>query len=103
MGDDQRLGDHPAVGSDLDLLGIQPLIRVGAFQGPSPKNDLQCQAWVYGDYPLHIPNNSDFIDDAGQREMVTAHGCTPISNADPQVAAYRKVAGTAPSTNPPTS
>jgi hypothetical protein len=26
--------------------------------------------------------------------MVTAQGCTAISSADPQIAAYRKVAGT---------
>ncbi|MGH2882440.1 MAG: ABC transporter substrate-binding protein, partial [Solirubrobacteraceae bacterium] len=24
------------------------------------KNEMQCQPWVYGNYPLHIPNNSDF-------------------------------------------
>jgi hypothetical protein len=34
--------------------------------------------------------------------MVTAQGCTPISNNDPQIAQYRAAAGTAPSTNPPT-
>ena len=35
--------------------------------------------------------------------MVTAQGCTPISSDDPQIAQYRKAAGSAPSTNPPTS
>ncbi len=67
------------------------------------KNELQCQPWVYGPYPLHIPNNSDFTTTPDNGKMVTAQGCTPISAADPQIAAYRKVAGTAPSTNPPTS
>jgi branched-chain amino acid transport system substrate-binding protein len=67
------------------------------------KNELQCQPWVYGDYPLHIPNNSDFTTTPDNGKMVTAKGCTPISAADPQIAAYRKAAGTAPSTNPPTS
>jgi branched-chain amino acid transport system substrate-binding protein len=66
------------------------------------KNELQCQPWVYGDYPLHIPNNSDFTTTPDNGKMVTAQGCTPISNADPQIAAYRKAAGLAPSTNPPT-
>jgi branched-chain amino acid transport system substrate-binding protein len=66
------------------------------------KNELQCQPWVYGDYPLHIPNNSDFTTTPDNGKMVTAQGCTPISNADPQIAAYRKAAGEAPSTNPPT-
>jgi branched-chain amino acid transport system substrate-binding protein len=67
------------------------------------KNELQCQPWVYGPYPLHIPNNSDFTTTPDNGKMVTAQGCTPISSDDPQIAAYRKVAGTAPSTNPPTS
>ncbi len=67
------------------------------------KNELQCQPWVYGPYPLHIPNNSDFTTTPENGKMVTAQGCTPISAADPQIAAYRKAAGTAPSTNPPTS
>ncbi len=66
------------------------------------KNELQCQPWVYGPYPLHIPNNSDFTTTPDNGKMVTAQGCTPISSADPQIAAYRKVAGSAPSTNPPT-
>jgi branched-chain amino acid transport system substrate-binding protein len=64
--------------------------------------DLLCQPWVYGNYPLHIPNNSDFTTTPDNGKMVTAQGCTPISNADPQIAAYRKVAGEAPSTNPAT-
>jgi branched-chain amino acid transport system substrate-binding protein len=67
------------------------------------KTELLCQPWVYGDYPLHIPNNSDFTTTPENGKMVTAQGCTPISAADPQIAAYRKAAGTAPSTNPPTS
>ena len=62
---------------------------------------LLCQPWIYGDYPLHIPNNSDFTTTPDNGKMVTAQGCTPISNsADPQIAQYRAVAGTAPSTEP---
>jgi branched-chain amino acid transport system substrate-binding protein len=67
------------------------------------KTELLCQPWVYGDYPLHIPNNSDFTTTPDNGKMVTAKGCTPISASDPQIAAYRKAAGTAPSSNPPTS
>jgi branched-chain amino acid transport system substrate-binding protein len=66
------------------------------------KNELQCQPWVYGNFPLHIPNNADFTTTPDNGKMVTAQGCTAISAADPQIAQYRKVAGTAPSTNPPT-
>ena len=66
------------------------------------KTELICQPWVYGNYPLHIPNNSDFTTTPDNGKMITAEGCTPISNADPQIAAYRAAAGTAPSTNPPT-
>ena len=67
------------------------------------KTDLLCQPWVYGDYPLHIPNNADFTTTPDNGKMVTAQGCFNVSSADPQIAAYRKAAGTAASTNPPTS
>jgi branched-chain amino acid transport system substrate-binding protein len=67
------------------------------------KTELLCQPWVYGDYPLHIPNNADFTTTPENGKMVTAQQCFNVSSADPQIAAYRKVAGTAPSTNPPTS
>ena len=67
------------------------------------KTELLCQPWVYGPYPLHIPNNADFTTTPENGKMVTAQGCFHISAADPQIAQYRKAAGTAPSTNPPTS
>ncbi len=66
------------------------------------KSEMQCQPWTYGPYPLHIPNNADFTTTPDNGKMVTAQGCTLISSADPQIAQYRKAAGTAPSTNPPT-
>jgi branched-chain amino acid transport system substrate-binding protein len=57
-----------------------------------------CQAYTYGDYPEHIPNNMDYTVTADNGKMVIAPsgGCTLISNNDPQIAAYRAVAGTAP-------
>jgi branched-chain amino acid transport system substrate-binding protein len=55
-----------------------------------------CQAWTYGDYPLHIPNNSDYTVTPKDGKMTTAQGCTPISAVDPQIAQYRGAAGTAP-------
>src|SRR5690242_5184421 len=55
-----------------------------------------CQAWTYGDYPLHIPNNSDYTVTPSDGKMTTAQGCTPISAVDPQIAQYRSAAGTAP-------
>jgi branched-chain amino acid transport system substrate-binding protein len=74
-----------------------------AFKGIKDfKTEMLCQPWTYGSYPLHIPNNSDFTTTPNNGQMVTAQGCTPISQADPQIAAYRNAAGTAPSTNPPT-
>ena len=60
-----------------------------------------CQLWTYGDYPLHIPNNSDWTVTPKDGKMVTAQGCTLISAVDPQIAAYRSAAGTAP--NAPSS
>jgi branched-chain amino acid transport system substrate-binding protein len=55
-----------------------------------------CQAWTYGSYPMHIPNNSDYTVTPNNGKMATAQGCTNISSVDPQIAQYRKVAGTAP-------
>lgn len=52
-----------------------------------------CQPWTYGSYPMHIPNNEDYTVTPSNGKMVTAQGCTPISAVDPQIAAYRQVAG----------
>jgi branched-chain amino acid transport system substrate-binding protein len=52
-----------------------------------------CKPWTYGDYPMHIPNNVDYMVTPNNGKMVIAQGCTPISANDPQIAAYRKVAG----------
>ena len=46
-----------------------------------------CQPWVYGNYPLHIPNNADFTTTPDNGKMVTAQGCFNVSSADPQIAA----------------
>jgi branched-chain amino acid transport system substrate-binding protein len=58
-----------------------------------------CQAWSFGNYPLHIPNNEDYTvtPDNGKMVMAPGGGCTQISAVDPQIAAYRSAAGTAPS------
>ena len=53
-----------------------------------------CQLWTYGSYPMHIPNNEDYTVTPDNGQMVTAQGCTQISSVDPQIAAYRKAAGT---------
>ncbi len=55
-----------------------------------------CQQWTYGSYPTHIPNNEDYTVTPNNGKMVTAQGCTQISSVDPQIAAYRNVAGVAP-------
>jgi branched-chain amino acid transport system substrate-binding protein len=54
-----------------------------------------CQKWTYGNYPLHIPNNEDYTVTPDNGKMVTAQGCTQISSVDPQIKAYRNVAGVA--------
>jgi branched-chain amino acid transport system substrate-binding protein len=55
-----------------------------------------CQLWTYGSYPMHIPNNEDYTVTPNNGKMITAQGCTQISSVDPQIAAYRKAAGVAP-------
>jgi branched-chain amino acid transport system substrate-binding protein len=73
-----------------------------AFKGIKDyKTEMLCQPWTYGPYPLHIPNNADFTTTPDNGKMVTAQGCFNVSSADPQIAAYRAAAGTAPSTEPP--
>jgi branched-chain amino acid transport system substrate-binding protein len=67
------------------------------------KSEMLCQPWVYGNYALHIPNNADFTVTPENGKMITVQGCFDVSSADPQIAAYRAAAGTAPSTQPPTS
>jgi branched-chain amino acid transport system substrate-binding protein len=52
-----------------------------------------CKPWTYGSYPMHIPNNEDYTVTPDNGKMITAQGCTPISANDPQIAAYRKLAG----------
>jgi branched-chain amino acid transport system substrate-binding protein len=57
---------------------------------------MNCQAFTYGSYSEHIPNNMDYTVTPDNGKMVQAQGCTAISNVDPQIAAYRAIAGTAP-------
>jgi branched-chain amino acid transport system substrate-binding protein len=63
-----------------------------------------CQKWTFGNYPLHIANNMDYTVTPNNGKMVKAPngGCTLISAVDPQIAQYRKAAGTAP-TDPTSS
>ena len=58
-----------------------------------------CQGYTYGNYSAHIPNNMDYTvtPDNGKFVQASAGGaCTLISADDPQIAAYRAEAGTAP-------
>ena len=54
-----------------------------------------CQLWTYGSYAMHIPNNEDYTVTPDNGKMKTVQGCTEISSVDPQIAAYRKIAGVA--------
>jgi branched-chain amino acid transport system substrate-binding protein len=52
-----------------------------------------CQPWTFGHYPMHVANNEAYTVTPDRGEMVVKQGCTPISSVDPQIAAYRQVAG----------
>ena len=71
-----------------------------AFKGVTNYNTgMLCQGFAYGNYPEHLPNNMDYTVTPNNGKFVqasTGGGCTLISADDPQVAAYRAVAGTAP-------
>jgi serine/threonine protein kinase len=51
--------------------------------------------FTYGNYSEHIPNNMDYTVAPDNGKFLPVQGCTLIANADPQVAAYRALAGTA--------
>ena len=53
------------------------------------KTEMLCKPFTYGNYSEHIPNNTDYTvtPSANGGTMVVAQGCTPISSADPQIAA----------------
>jgi branched-chain amino acid transport system substrate-binding protein len=55
-------------------------------------SEMLCTPWTYGHVALHIPNNVDYTTTPSNGKMVTAQGCTSISNADPQIAQYRSAA-----------
>ena len=59
------------------------------------KTEQLCKPFTYGNYAEHIPNNTDYTvtPSTSGGTMVVAQGCTAISSADPQIAAYRKIAG----------
>jgi len=57
-----------------------------------------CDSWTYGDYAMHIPNNTDYTvtPNKGQMLLVPGSGCLQISTSDPQIAQYVNLAGRAP-------
>jgi branched-chain amino acid transport system substrate-binding protein len=59
---------------------------------------MMCDAYTYGNYPMHIPMNTDFTvtPNNGQMLPVPGSGCLNISTADPQIAQYVGLAGRAP-------
>jgi branched-chain amino acid transport system substrate-binding protein len=59
------------------------------------KTEMLCKPFTFGNFSEHIPNNTDYTvtPSAGGGTMVVAQGCTDISPADPQIAGYRKLAG----------
>jgi branched-chain amino acid transport system substrate-binding protein len=59
------------------------------------KTQMLCKPFTFGNYSEHIPNNTDYTvtPSSSGGTMVVAQGCTPISSADPQIAAYHKIAG----------
>ena len=64
-----------------------------AIEGIKDYNtEMLCKPWTYGKVKLHIPNNVDYTTTPDNGKMITAQGCTAISNADPQIAEYRSAA-----------
>jgi branched-chain amino acid transport system substrate-binding protein len=59
------------------------------------KTEMLCKPFTYGNYSMHIPNNTDYTvtPSPSGGTMVQAQGCNAISSADPQIASYHKIAG----------
>ena len=61
------------------------------------ESEMLCQPWVYGDYPLHIPNNADFTTTPDNGKMVTVAEllqhllCGSADRAVPQCGRYRSI------------
>jgi len=104
------VGSFSEMGFTIAEIGTHALESVkGAYTIASVSAALQavtnynsgmlCQGYTYGNYALHIPNNMDYTvtpDNGKFVEASTGGGCTLISADDPQIAAYRAAAGTAP-------
>ena len=59
------------------------------------KTEMLCKPFTYGNFSERIPNNTDYTvtPSTSGGTMVVAQGCTAISSANPQIAAYHKIAG----------
>jgi branched-chain amino acid transport system substrate-binding protein len=57
------------------------------------KTGMLCEPWTYGNYPLHIANNTDWTVTPNNGKMVIKQGCTQISSADPDANKYYKALG----------
>jgi branched-chain amino acid transport system substrate-binding protein len=57
------------------------------------KTGMLCEPWTYGNYPLHIANNTDWTVTPDNGKMVIKQGCTKISSADPLMEDYYKAIG----------
>jgi branched-chain amino acid transport system substrate-binding protein len=64
----------------------QAVLNVKNFQ-----TDLLCAPWYFGEAPIHIPNNVDLTVVPQDGKMVQSEDCFPISDADPDIAAVRKI------------
>jgi branched-chain amino acid transport system substrate-binding protein len=67
------------------------------------KTDILCRPWYYGKAPLHIPNNVDWTTTPNNGKMVIKEQCFNIADADPSIAAVRKVEKADPSLTAPTA
>jgi branched-chain amino acid transport system substrate-binding protein len=64
------------------------------------KTGMLCEPWTYGNYPLHIANNTDWTVTPDNGEMVIKQGCTQISSADPDANKYYQALGIKVSATP---
>jgi len=64
------------------------------------KTGMLCEPWTYGNYPLHIANNTDWTVTPDNGQMVIKQGCTQISSADPDANKYYQALGIKVSATP---
>jgi branched-chain amino acid transport system substrate-binding protein len=96
LGSFSQFGFVQALIATEAMLGIEGEVNKESYNQAvlNVKNfetDLLCAPWYFGEAPIHIPNNVDLTVVPQDGVMVQSGDCFEISDADPDIAAVRKI------------